>query len=272
MAITAYSGTVPQRSNQPTTFAGNMDDWILWATNTAIPGINTAVEAFNFNSTNSTSTTSIAIGTGSKSITVQASKSYVEGMTVRIANTADVTKWMQGEVVSYNSSTGALVVNVTNTSGSGTIAAWTVSLSATSHVPYQGTKKTIVHTGNGHGGTNTKIRRFTTTVSDTLGSYADSAANGATFTIPEAGLYMINYSDIAGGSSYCGLSLNSAQLTTAFESITESTKIMYSGILGPGGSGVIDYFASGDVIRAHTTGSGMTDALSATRLAIVRLF
>jgi hypothetical protein len=48
-------------------------------------------------------------------------------MTLRIASTASPTNFMTGEVTAYNSSTGALTVNVTNTSGSGTLAAWTIS-------------------------------------------------------------------------------------------------------------------------------------------------
>ena len=133
MAITPYSGTVPNRNNAPSTFAANMDEFLAWL-NRASTEINTSVAAFNFNATNSTSSTSLTIGTGSQSLTVQASKSYVEGMTVRIASTASVGNWMQGEVVSYNSGTGALVVNVVYTSGSGTIAAWTVSLTTSNAV------------------------------------------------------------------------------------------------------------------------------------------
>lgn len=76
----------------------------------------------------STSTTSLAIGTGSKSLTVSANKAFAAGQTVMIAVTADVTQYMFGTVSSYNSTTGALVVSVSDTAGSGTYAAWTVSL------------------------------------------------------------------------------------------------------------------------------------------------
>jgi hypothetical protein len=50
-------------------------------------------------------------------------------MTVKIASTASPTNWMLGDITSYVSGTGALVVNVIYTGGSGTIAAWTLSQS-----------------------------------------------------------------------------------------------------------------------------------------------
>jgi hypothetical protein len=80
--------------------------------------------------TSATSTTSLAIGAGAKTLTIQAGKSLVVGMSVKVANTASPGDWMHGDVTAYNSATGSLTVNVTNVSGSGTVAAWTVSLSS----------------------------------------------------------------------------------------------------------------------------------------------
>jgi hypothetical protein len=275
MAITPYSGTVPQRSNQPTAFAGNMDDWISWFTNTAAGQIDTAVAAFNFNSTNSTSTTSITIGTGSKAITVQASKSYVEGMTVRISSTASTSNWMQGLVTSYNSSTGALVVNVTHTSGSGTIAAWTVSLSSAIDTTIPG-NRVRVHTGNGYGSTNTKIRRYTTTF-ESVGSaitYADSATNGGTFTINTAGVYGFRLVDIFSlTGKYAGISVNSNQLTTNIQSITAAHRraVIQASIADVFClSGFLDLSVS-DVVRVHTDAdpAGTSEAMSDFQLILL---
>lgn len=81
--------------------------------------------------TQATSTTSLVIGAGSKSLSIQTGKAYSVGQGVVIADTsAPATNWMFGQITSYNSGTGALVVNVAATLGSGTIAAWTVSISA----------------------------------------------------------------------------------------------------------------------------------------------
>lgn len=75
-----------------------------------------------------TSTTSLIIGTGTKSLTVAANKAFAAGQPITIALTADVTKYMFGAVTSYDAVMGALVVSVSDAAGSGTYAAWTVSL------------------------------------------------------------------------------------------------------------------------------------------------
>ena len=80
--------------------------------------------------TSASSTTSLTVGAGSKSLTIEAGKSLVVGMSVKIAATASPGNWLHGDVTAYNGSTGALTVNVSTVSGSGTFAAWTVSLSA----------------------------------------------------------------------------------------------------------------------------------------------
>jgi hypothetical protein len=78
-----------------------------------------------------TSTSSVLVGLGSKSLTIQTGKAYSVGQSVVIADTsAPSTNWMFGQITSYNSGTGALVVMVVQTFGSGTIAAWTISISA----------------------------------------------------------------------------------------------------------------------------------------------
>lgn len=90
-----------------------------------------AASAINSPGTNATSTTSVLIGTGSKSLTVQTGKAFVVGQPVMIARTsAPGTTWMAGNVTSYTSGTGALVVDVVWTRGSGTFTDWTVSLAA----------------------------------------------------------------------------------------------------------------------------------------------
>jgi hypothetical protein len=78
--------------------------------------------------TNGTSTTSVAIGTGSKSFTTQTNLGYLVGMTLRLA--FDSTNYMTGDVTSYNTGSGALVVNVTSIVGSGTRTSWVITMAA----------------------------------------------------------------------------------------------------------------------------------------------
>lgn len=94
-----------------------------------------AATAVNAPGTSATSTTSLAVGTGSKSLTIQTGKALVVGEWVTITSTASPANWMHGQITAYTSGTGALVVNVGMTGGSGTIASWTVGLAA----PSQGT-------------------------------------------------------------------------------------------------------------------------------------
>ncbi|WP_446807951.1 phage tail protein [Methylomonas sp. 2BW1-5-20] len=119
----------PSRSDPPDVFIPKADAFLAWLATAAVE-FNTAVEAMNLNAVTANSSTSLAIGTGSKSLTVDAAKSYVPGMTVKVAATADGTKWMLGDVTSYNSTTGALVVVVSVVQGSGTFAAWTITQAA----------------------------------------------------------------------------------------------------------------------------------------------
>jgi microcystin-dependent protein len=125
MTVPVYSGTVPNPVQSQPDFDTNTQEFLDYVASLA-PALNDFAATINSSDTTSTSTTSVAIGTGSKSFTVQTGKSYVLGMSLKIANTA--TNYMVGDVISYNSGTGALVVNVVATSGTGTYSSWTLSI------------------------------------------------------------------------------------------------------------------------------------------------
>lgn len=76
-----------------------------------------------------TSTTSVLIGTGSKSFTTQTAKNFVAGEFVTIASQANSANYMYGQITSYTTGTGALVVTITATGGSGTFTDWNIALS-----------------------------------------------------------------------------------------------------------------------------------------------
>lgn len=91
--------------------------------------VTTATSVLGGATTNSTSITSLSIGTGSKSLTlVESGKAYIVGQYVIIASTASPTNYMVGQVTSFSGT--SLVVNVTVINGSGTIAAWSISVTA----------------------------------------------------------------------------------------------------------------------------------------------
>ena len=126
MTITALP-PAPSRS-APSTFS-TLADAFLAALATFVTEANATAAAMNLNDTTANSTTSVAIGTGAKSLTVDVSKSFQPGMSVKIARTAAPSNWMHGDVTSYDSGTGALVVAVTSVLGSGTFTDWTITLS-----------------------------------------------------------------------------------------------------------------------------------------------
>lgn len=120
--------TAPLRTMSPADFVAAANTFLA-----ALPPFSSQVNAdlaalLTLSQLVSTSTTSLTIGTGSKSLTVQTSKAYLANQAVRIYSTATPDNYMDGTVTSYDSGTGALVVNVTATNGSGTLTAWTVIL------------------------------------------------------------------------------------------------------------------------------------------------
>lgn len=75
-----------------------------------------------------TSTSSIVIGTGSKSFTLaETGKTFTVGQVVGIVYTTNQANTMSGTITAFNSGTGAMTVNVTSVTGSGTYTNWLIS-------------------------------------------------------------------------------------------------------------------------------------------------
>lgn len=127
------------------------------------------------------------------------------------------------------------------------------------------THRVRVTTGNGQGSTNTVIRRYSVVEINqgTAITYADSAANGASFTINEPGIYTVHRTeDGTTAARGFGLSISSNQLTTAIQSITAAnfmTMALTGTSNGTTPSGALTFTfraAANDVIRPHDSGSG----------------
>lgn len=76
-----------------------------------------------------TSTNTLSVSLGSKTFTTQANLQFAVGSQITITATADLTKYMSGQVTAYNSTSGSITVNVTNVSGSGSFSSWSLTLS-----------------------------------------------------------------------------------------------------------------------------------------------
>lgn len=121
----AFLGALPTFGTEANALAVEVNGYAANAASSASTAVNAP-------GTSATSTTSLAIGTGSKSLTVQTGKAFVVGQWVTITSTATPANWMHGQISAYTTGTGALTVTVSMVGGSGTIAAWTVALSAPS--------------------------------------------------------------------------------------------------------------------------------------------
>lgn len=120
----------PLRTDAPASFISKAFAFIGWFT-TMVSEFTAFAASLSLVSTTDTSTSSVAIGLGAKSFTVSTGKSFSPGMFLVIAdNAAPSTNLMYGSITSYNSGTGALVVNVLSFLGSGTKSAWKISQSA----------------------------------------------------------------------------------------------------------------------------------------------
>lgn len=117
----------PSSSQSRSAFVSALSAMVDWFY-TAIPQLRAALIALNFNSTNGTSSTSLSISLASKSLTADTSKSWMKGMSIKVAK--DASNWMLGEVDSYDSGTGAMVFIPTLIRGAGTYSDWTISLAA----------------------------------------------------------------------------------------------------------------------------------------------
>lgn len=189
MAITALP--TPPSSLDPASFSTRADAF-LGALPTFATEANAVALAMNLNATSDSSSTSNLIGLGSKTFTVSASKSFLGGMFLIIADTAaPSTNSMYCQVTSYSSTT--LVVNVTSIFGSGTKTAWTISQTS----PING----VVAIANGGTGAVTAVAaklalsvgvleqylpnvNYTFTMSDSGGHFYHTSATAHAYSIP----------------------------------------------------------------------------------------
>lgn len=129
--------------------------------------------------TNGTSTTSLTVGTGTQTLTIQTGKALFGGQRIAIASTAaPSTNVMYGAITSYNSVSGALVVAVDIVKGTGTFAAWTVSVSAAaSNTSGVASNRQVLTGGLASGGGDLSADR---TITVTAASAADIWAGNST--------------------------------------------------------------------------------------------
>lgn len=128
--VTGQSIVIQENGNPANYMVGEVTSY---NTTTGSLGVNVTstggsgtISNWTVESGNGISTTSLTVGTGTKSLTTQTGLSFSAGQFITIKENGNTSNYMAGRVTSYNSSTGALEVNITNTGGSGTASNWTV--------------------------------------------------------------------------------------------------------------------------------------------------
>ena len=184
------------------------------------------------------------------------------------------TLQIDGNVSPSISSNQPLSITSVNTSTfSGTIDVSTLTVDNISISTFS---QIIVSTGNGHGSTDNKIRRFTTTI-QSVGTdivMSSTAANGNIFTIQRDGFYAAEFCDaLSSGATYLGISVNSGLLTTSINTVSvengrRSIQTTISGSNSACASATLR-LSAGDIVRAHTAGD--SDATAACFFTITRI-
>lgn len=135
-----------------------------------------------------------------------------------------------------------------------------------------------VHTGNGYGSSGTKIRRFTTAQvnTGTAITYADSASNGASFTINENGFYAITLGDSTATAinGVYGPTKNASSLTTNIGSLTLGEYLNVAPLTGLQSwstASIVLRLSAGDVIRHHVGGTAPDGGTTTTFLRIIKI-
>lgn len=127
---TTQAGNASTSAGTATTQAGIATTQAGIATTQAGNAATSATQAQNYVlGLSGTSTTSLTIATGSKSFTASTGKLWVTGQTLTASSNANPANFMHGSVTSYNSGSGALVLNVLDIGGSGTLNDWNITVS-----------------------------------------------------------------------------------------------------------------------------------------------
>ena len=220
MAITALP-TAPSRTT-PATFSTQADAFVA-ALGLFVTEANALAAAMNLNDTTANSTTSVAIGTGAKTFTVDTGKSFEPGMSVKIASEANPSKWMHGDVTTYNTVTGELVTNILQVLSSGTYTDWIVTLSApgaenTTWILKSGADTALVGDNilcDTSGGAFTITLPASPSVGDTV-RFADAGYDFATYNLTVGR----NSKNIAGKAENLTVSANYEQFMLVFSGDT----------------------------------------------------
>lgn len=127
------ASTATTKASEAVTSATNAANSASTATTKATEASNSANQALIYATQQNiaSSTTNVTPSVGSKSFAIETSKSFVIGQYIAITSQSNPANKMQGTISSYNSGTGALVVDVDTASGAAS-SNWAIGLAAKS--------------------------------------------------------------------------------------------------------------------------------------------
>lgn len=128
--VNTLGDEVQDNADQTTADRAQTGADVITANAAAATAVAAAAAAAAVPVTPATSSTSMAIaGSGAKTFTLdQMGKAFAIGQSVKVTDTADITKFMVGVISAFNAGTGVMTIAVGSSGGAGTIATWTVAL------------------------------------------------------------------------------------------------------------------------------------------------
>ena len=224
---TAQAATATTQAGIATTQAGNAATSATNANGSAVAAAASAANAVMSPGTQATSVTSMSIGTGSKPFTLQQTgKNFVVGQWVTISRTSDpANTYMVGAITSFTSGTGAIVVNVVTSNGTGSFSGWSVTQGSPVY------KYGLTSLGS----LNMDIDRGTTVAPtvDDISTYLRSGTTATVATYPSAvGKGIDCYGTATGGvsTSYAGdIAHDGASTLVATTAVSNSVSVSTDG-------------------------------------------
>jgi len=212
-----------------------------------------------------TSTTSNTLSNTTKTFTIGTGLSYTPTQSITISY--DESNHMHGEVLTYNSGTGVLTVDINHHTGSGTYASWTVNVGGVvpaASVAWGGITGTLGNQTDLATALNAKLE--VTTAASTYFTIASAAGkanlSGATFTgkvnLPDLG---VNTPSLNLGGTALSTTATSAASGDVWISGATSPKLTYK----VGGSNL--YCATSNLTNTFTS-SQIIDVTTATSAAL----
>lgn len=156
---------------------------------------------------------------------------------------------------------------IRNSAGERTVIRGLVTSTSSIECTIQGgprTTKAFWHTVNGYGSSSTKIQKFTTEVDasdDVVVTIDNSATLGFTITANMDCKLSVMYTSVfAGGARFAGLSLNSSELTTGIEALTNRADRLVTGMSEAANTPTLAVLSelilsAGDIVRPHNGGT-----------------